>query len=354
MSHQPHRKEKNCLNCGATVSGPFCQQCGQENIVTQQHFGSLARHFVYDIFHFDGKFFATLGYLFSRPGFVPKEYTAGRRQRYLDPIRMYLFTSAVFFLVFFKAITPEVHIDKREKNSSPEPVEKGQPAATLNSRPVAATGDSEELQLFRFIGDNTRPVQASQTTAHTFSIGEKRYSTLANYDSIQHSKPASEKDSWAERLFIRRILQVREKYNYNGSEIVKALSENFLHHLPYLLFVSLPFFALLLKLIYTKRKDLYYSDHATFTLYHFIFSFILLLLFFILNALHQWLQWGLFGWLITAGVIFGGYYLWRSLQVFYGSSRKRAFANTLAIGVAGVAELLVLFLVFMLFSFFEL
>ncbi|MGV3656323.1 MAG: DUF3667 domain-containing protein [Chitinophagaceae bacterium] len=57
---------------------------------------------MYDIFHFDGKFFDTLKYLFFWPGGVAKEYVKGRRNRYLDPIRMYLFTSAVFFLIFFR------------------------------------------------------------------------------------------------------------------------------------------------------------------------------------------------------------------------------------------------------------
>ena len=101
MSHQPERKEKDCLNCGTAVHGRFCHVCGQENVVTHQSFWSLTKHFVFDILHFDGKFFHTLKYLFTRPGFVPKEYVQGRRQSYLDPIRMYLFTSAVFFLAFF-------------------------------------------------------------------------------------------------------------------------------------------------------------------------------------------------------------------------------------------------------------
>src|SRR5215213_2659019 len=82
------------------VAGRFCQNCGQENTVPHQNFWGLIRHFIFDIFHFDGKFFETLRFLLFKPGFVPGEYLSGRRNRYLDPIRMYLFTSALFFLVF--------------------------------------------------------------------------------------------------------------------------------------------------------------------------------------------------------------------------------------------------------------
>src|SRR5215203_1483352 len=93
VSHQPERKEKDCLNCGATVIGRYCHICGQENVVTKESFWSLTKHFVYDILHFDSKFFDTLKYIFTKPGLVQKEYIKGRRASFLHPIRMYLFTS---------------------------------------------------------------------------------------------------------------------------------------------------------------------------------------------------------------------------------------------------------------------
>ncbi|HEU0064055.1 MAG TPA: DUF3667 domain-containing protein, partial [Flavisolibacter sp.] len=96
MSHQPERKDRNCLNCGATVIARYCHVCGQENIVTKMGFWALIRHFLYDLFHFDGKFFDTLKNLFFKPGIIATEYTHGKRTKYLDPVRMYLFTSTVF------------------------------------------------------------------------------------------------------------------------------------------------------------------------------------------------------------------------------------------------------------------
>jgi hypothetical protein len=101
VSHQPERFEKNCLNCGTDVAGRFCQHCGQENVPGHMPFLALIQHFIYDIFHFDGKFFDTLKLLFFKPGYVPLQYAQGKRLSYLDPIRMYLFTSAIFFLFFF-------------------------------------------------------------------------------------------------------------------------------------------------------------------------------------------------------------------------------------------------------------
>lgn len=101
MSHAKERKETDCLNCGAEVKGRFCHICGQENIETRETLWGLITHFVYDIVHFDGKFFSTLRHLLFRPGFVSLQYVQGRRASYIHPIRMYVFTSALFFIVFF-------------------------------------------------------------------------------------------------------------------------------------------------------------------------------------------------------------------------------------------------------------
>ena len=101
MSHTPERAEKTCLNCGTTVVGRFCHVCGQENVEPKESFWHLVTHFFNDITHFDGKFFITLKDLAFKPGFLSKEYMIGRRASYLNPIRMYVFTSAIFFLVFF-------------------------------------------------------------------------------------------------------------------------------------------------------------------------------------------------------------------------------------------------------------
>ena len=100
MSHLHERKEKICLNCKSVIYGRFCHVCGQENIEPKETFWGLLTHFVYDVTHFDGKFFDTTKYLLFRPGFLALEYLRGRRASYLNPIRMYVFTSAFFFIIF--------------------------------------------------------------------------------------------------------------------------------------------------------------------------------------------------------------------------------------------------------------
>src|SRR6185503_21178833 len=101
VSHSPLRKEANCLNCGATVQGRYCHVCGQENVEPKETFWHMFTHFFYDITHFDSKFFETVKDLAFKPGFLSKQYMLGRRASYLHPVKMYVFTSAIFFLLFF-------------------------------------------------------------------------------------------------------------------------------------------------------------------------------------------------------------------------------------------------------------
>src|SRR5206468_11488006 len=95
----------------------------------------------------------------------------------------------------------------------------------------------------------------------------------ATYDSIQSHLPADQRDGWVSKLFKHKMFGLRDKFKDDPQEISTRLGEVFLHRLPYMLFISLPFFALILKLLYVRNKGIYYSDHAVFTLYHYIFSF---------------------------------------------------------------------------------
>lgn len=99
--HKHYRKENNCLNCGTTVNGKFCSECGQENIETKENFWHFLSHNVGHYFHFDSKFFKSIIPLITKPGVLTKEYIEGKRASHFPPASMYLFISVIFFLILF-------------------------------------------------------------------------------------------------------------------------------------------------------------------------------------------------------------------------------------------------------------
>lgn len=353
MSHQPERKEKDCLNCGTRVIDRFCQHCGQENIVNHQNFWSLTKHFVYDILHFDGKFFHTIGYIFSRPGFVARQFAEGKRMRYLDPIRMYLFTSAVFFLVFFSLNT----ITPVEDSSSGwlTNKERRELAESYQKRMNRKVADSSLQNRIPLLLDTAKPLNIdSLGWRENFTIiGRNNYASLKEYDSTQQALPAEKRDNWVSRVVSRQGLKLNEKYR-SGDKVGNILLDSFLHRLPYLLFASLPFFALILKLLYVRRKQFYYSDHAVFTLYHYIFSFILLLLVVGLDKLEDWTGWSIFNFLMAVLIIYWPVHLAIQLKNFYRQSWGKTTGKFVLLNAAGFFVLILLFIIFLLFSIFQL
>ncbi len=100
--HKKRRKVEVCHNCHNMLNPDdnFCATCGQENHDLKVGIGQL----LYDVFegitNFDTKFYNTAKAIFLYPGKITKDFLEGRRARYVPPIRLYLLTSFVFFLVF--------------------------------------------------------------------------------------------------------------------------------------------------------------------------------------------------------------------------------------------------------------
>ena len=90
---------KRCLNCGSTLGGEYCAECGQRDIDLERSFPALAREVIEESLQLDGRAASTLFTLVCRPGELTRQYLSGRRQLYTSPLRLYLVISVLFFLV---------------------------------------------------------------------------------------------------------------------------------------------------------------------------------------------------------------------------------------------------------------
>jgi hypothetical protein len=86
-----------CPECGTPSVGEYCPHCGEK---MEMHLFSV-KHYIKEVFHefavFDTKFFRTIPALLFKPGFLSKEYIAGRRKRYLTPARLYILVAFISF-----------------------------------------------------------------------------------------------------------------------------------------------------------------------------------------------------------------------------------------------------------------
>ena len=100
---------ENCLNCGTHLAGPFCAVCGQKNAPQNPSLHAFLHDLFHELVHLDGRILLSVRLLLRKPGLLSNEYFAGRRARYISPIRLYLiFSIAYFAIASFAPVDVEV------------------------------------------------------------------------------------------------------------------------------------------------------------------------------------------------------------------------------------------------------
>ncbi len=394
MSHLTERKEKNCLNCGSEVLGRYCQVCGQENLEPKETVWHLVTHFVNDITHFDGKFFATLKYLLLKPGFLSQEYVRGRRMSYLHPIRMYVFTSAIFFVIFFSIADSQLNFKEgenkpflalykervelqralaqaRDGDDSAELIAQlrvnrkiigtedssiARRAAmgmtiikdTLGMAKMGLTGAFDTLVAAVKAGQriNDEPavnINLEKKEGHSNGLGgEILPSRVSAYDSMEAATPPGKRVSAIDRYINRRLVGVGERWKKDKKAFINDAKAEVLHTFPKILFISLPIFAFLLRLLYIRRrKQIFYVDHGIFTIHLYCATFILMLVLLGLQKIKDNFDQGWLSWLITLLFLSVFVYEFIAMKRFYRQGWFKTFLkwgilNTAAIILVGI------------------
>jgi hypothetical protein len=354
LSHLKERSEKNCLNCNAQVMGRYCHICGQENIEPKETVWHLITHFFEDITHFDGKFFSSLKLLVTRPGFLSREYMLGRRASYLNPIRMYVFTSAFFFLIFFsflKISKDEIITATTVNGKTSQQIEQMDSVAfDAFTKNVNKEDGKPAVPMTREAFKKYLDSSISTSGIHLGTT--EKFKSKEEYDSLL--KVGARKDNWWVRQLIYRQIAISKKYKNDSGETITAFNEILLHSLPQMFFISLPLFALLLKLLYFRRKQFYYVSHGIFSIHFYIFIFIAMLVMFGLGKMNEGLHWKI---ITITEVVLGCsllFYLYKAMRNFYQQRRAKTIFKFLLLCFSFFIVLTLLFIVFVFFSLFKL
>ncbi len=360
------------MNCGAVVHGRFCHVCGQENIPPKESFWHLVTHFMYDITHFDGKFFSTLKYLLFKPGFLSHEYLRGRRASYLHPIRMYVFTSAFFFLVFFSMNKENDVVKFNEtpprRTTAAKQMERLEKEKTDDFKDLATAGisipkresllqqlaitDSDIARLRRDTTYKNKLQTFNQGTNFNLFTSDKSdtiYKKVEQYDLAQSKLPAARRDGFFKRKLRRQNIHLTEKYNNDGKAIWTAVFDKFKHLFPQMLFVSLPLFALMLRLLYVRRKQFFYVNHIVFSIHLYCGTFIIILAGILLNALADMMNLGT-EWIGLLFTLAGFFYWYKSMRNFYEQRRAKTILKYFLVFFLSMFIWIFLFGIFFIFS----
>lgn len=333
MSHLKERTEKICLNCGAVVKGRFCHECGQENVELRETFWQLILHFVEDLTHFDGKIWLTLKYLLTKPAFLTRAYLSGQRVRFIHPIRMYIFISAVFFLYIFSGNQNDISLNRS----------KGNPGADT----VLTTFSNELKDEMKNKQKDTANIELS------WGEGTKKFKTVTAYDSSQQVLPVSKRDSWLDRKVTQQIIHVNEKYNGESQAILYAILKQFRDYFSRMLYISLPLFAFFLWVLYRRNKYHYFVEHLIFSIHLYCAFYIILFLAILLNQIGHFFietKWEDLNAVAAIALLF---YLYKSLLNHFQQSKIKTFVKFIVLNLFTFVLMGVLMIVFITLSVFN-
>ena len=273
-----------CLNCNQPLSKEkYCPSCGQRNANKNLSIWTLFQDFLGDYFSFDSKFFTTLVPLFTKPGQVPFEFIHGKRIRHIPPFRILIFSSFIFFFIWGLTFNPDENDSRnlssllnqeKTKSALADVLEKDSLRATADSLSLLPeTGESnsrkERLQaelnalekesngLFKIdIGDSLSNESGLDNKIETMlRLVEEGNSIKFAVDSVGKDNSANEK---------RVLTQIAKVSTSDRGTLVKY----FIGNLSLIILIIQPFLALLLKLVYIrKRKQFKYIGHLIFSFY---------------------------------------------------------------------------------------
>ncbi len=330
MSAFKLRKEKDCLNCGRIVEENFCPHCGQENIIVKEDALHMVSHAVADYFHFEHKFFGTIKPLLLKPGQLTKAYVEGKRVKFIHPIRLYIFISIVFFLVVLSGennknkIAPKVNEKSAAKDNltTKEAKKLTQLKEAIKYIPIPQKRKDSiikvaESDLKKYGSTNINLYTGKREGMRQKGIISKFFSTdttLAQYNKHQEALPKDKRDGFIRHYFVKRGIELRQ---YPNPE--EKLSEDLMHNIPKMMFLLLPLFALILKLVYLNKKK-YYYEHLIYS-FHIHSAMFLAVLFTMLLSWMIGFVYNLSELLTFFCIIYLIWYTYRSLRTFYGNTR---------------------------------
>lgn len=320
-----------CRNCGAILHGAYCQDCGQS---AHDPLASVA-HAVEDVFesfwHVDGRIFRSLRDLLV-PGRIARAYLDGHRVRYIPPLRLYVVLSVITFFI--------AHVVAAGIIDGPRVVVRN---STLAGNPFAAATTVQQVEAKRTqllaelqaeradaadtplvaaalaVGVDTLNRQADQRIAELGGKPVVASGPATGSDAgIFGDEPIGADGSWQRRLQRQWTRNAQDNLHLFAKD-GRKFAERVIAHVPTLLLVLVPLFALVLRMAYLLRP-MGYLAHLVVALYSHSFLLLAALAWMLVRLLER----------VVGGTVLStaaGAAFWIGVPIFLLLSQKRIYGD---------------------------
>jgi hypothetical protein len=363
FGHSTSRKPlpfTHCENCGTELRGHWCYECGQAAVDYNRSFGHVVLEVLDEFLNWDSKIFGTIALLIAKPWRLTIDFVEGKRVRHAHPLRLYLVAGFIFFfavnygakgLKFEPGQIPEgkgaeaaaaiaekrdeIEKELQKENLTDDERRKAQeildsltkpgPSATVSASPVVAPSAS-----FAPTPGVSPGVSPAEPDKRIYGKVEDR--PFLVFDDAKSTTPF---EKWLEE-------RAKDKMGEHGTKMGLFITTLF-NNLPYMMLCCIPLFALVLKVLYIRRR-IFYIDHLIYALHiHTFFYTGIILIVFATTGLNRVAPPTIAGWAIALLWITFVVQIWLSIRYVY---RQGWFISTFKFFVGGFVYFSVLLLAF--------
>lgn len=293
-----------CGNCASPLYGGYCYRCGQPEKGMIRSLREVGSDLADIVFNVDSRIFRSIFDLYFRPGFLTTEYCAGRRVRYVTPFRLFfvlcvlsIFAVQLSMEDMFQGEGDDIVLDgggeAQKAGADAGSTQAQTPAPDSADAPTPADGKTESPA--DGTGDRATPTAGGETRADT--SGDRKSETIEGaLDKLFtfNGRPWNAVSNpveiaWLPQAVNRRLNASLGHMRANASLATKKpalLGTAMFSVAPQTLFVLMPIFAVLLKIVYVFKRRLY-MEHLMVALHSHAFIFLSMLVLILLYALRD-------------------------------------------------------------------
>ena len=287
----------HCLNCGAELQGKYCHVCGQEAVSKTPSVGAFIVEYANHAFIWDSNFLKTLWNLIRRPGYLTKEFIAGKFASHEHPLKLNMFLLFVLITLFvFFAGTEKVN-NKVHNITNNEVVLAGLQLEFMIDRGELDTtllSPQDTVQLLAplfFANQYPGFIRCIDTLENTHDKGLDKWIAVIPHTFIEDSIMV-EYESGCYRL--NQEIQTAQNELMLVNSIAQELVDLIARYFPLLVLFTAPFLAISLRFVQRKNR-LPRIHHFIFALHYTAFLEVLMLCIFLLHLTlsppMDWMQW---------------------------------------------------------------
>ena len=300
-----------CPNCGSDRPDRFCGQCGQNDRDYMRGLWSVVYEFFREMFELDSRLLRTLKSLLFKPGHLSREFSRNRRAAYMSPVRLYLFTSFLFFLLL--SISAGGWLSNLDSSDADARMEVGDDPATADGALAAADSVLATADGALATEDGT-PVEAAQPDTASAVPAAADARMRAGAEQERRTVDPVQLEALKARVLPEHARKVDDIVRRPGESVAKqvirglasladpderasgvsgwlirygrGLLIDLVHdpqvflqqaigNLPIAMFFLLPVFAMILAVCYLRRKR-FFVEHLVFGMHIHTFAFLML------------------------------------------------------------------------------